>query len=114
MSILDVLLLASGYTVSARPLCCSALAVAAAQDPAPGWVAYARALSPTGTGRISYIEGYWTVPAAAKRSAAFYSPWFGIDTSDNLNLLQPVNPWVGNSWQIYNGTLSWEGWDWSC
>ena len=36
------------------------LAAAAAQDPAPGWVAYARGLSPTGKGRITYIEGYCT------------------------------------------------------
>ena len=31
----------------------------------------------------------------------------GIETSDNLNLLQPVNPWVGNEWQIYNEYYQW-------
>ena len=67
------------------------LAIVSAQDPAQGWLAYAKAVSPTGQGRLTYIEGYWNVPASPKRSNAFFSPWFGIDTSDNLNLLQPVS-----------------------
>lgn len=33
---------------------------------------------------------------------AFFSPWFGIESSDNLNLIQPVNPWTGDQWLIYN------------
>jgi hypothetical protein len=32
----------------------------------------------------------------------------GIDSSDNLNLLQPVNPWLGSSWQIYNEYFQWQ------
>ena len=30
-----------------------------------------------------------------------------LQTSDNLNLLQPVNPWLGNEWQIYNEYYQW-------
>ena len=48
------------------------------------------------------MDGWWPVGATPKRSQNFYSPWFGIDASDNLNLLQPVNPWMGNEWLIYN------------
>ena len=29
---------------------------------------------------------------------AFFSPWFGMDPDDNLNLIQPVNPWSGGAW----------------
>merc|ERR1712232_1459106 len=37
----------------------------------------------------------------------FYSPWFGIESSDNLNLIQPVNPWTGREWEIYNEYFQW-------
>ena len=33
---------------------------------------------------------------------------FGIETSDNLNLIQPVNPWTGNQWEIYNEYFQWK------
>merc|ERR1711971_881201 len=36
------------------------------------------------------------------------SPWFGIESSDNLNLIQPVNPWTGREWQIYNEYFQWK------
>lgn len=36
-----------------------------------------------------------------KSGGAFFSPWFGIESSDNLNLIQPVNPWTGTQWQMY-------------
>jgi hypothetical protein len=78
-----------------------------AQDPANGWLGYATGVYPGG-GRISFIEAYWKCGAAPKPSTAFFSPWFGIDTSDNLNLLQPVNPWTGNQWEIYNEYYQWE------
>ena len=35
-----------------------------------------------------------------RRSRSFYSPWFGMDPDDNLNLLQPVNPFTGDGWQM--------------
>jgi len=40
--------------------------------------------------------------------ARFFSPWFGIEASDNLNLIQPVNPWVEDHWEIYNEYFQWE------
>lgn len=68
------------------------LAVAAAQDPAQGWLGYATAQCPEGT-KLTLLDAYWKVGATPRNSNSFYSPWFGQDTSDNLNLLQPVNPW---------------------
>ena len=68
---------------------------------APGWLGYATASCPAGT-TLTFMDGWWPVGATPKRSQNFYSPWFGIDASDNLNLLQPVNPWMGNEWLIYN------------
>jgi hypothetical protein len=65
----------------------------AAQDPAQGWLGYAVANCPAGT-TLTLMDAYWPVGATPKRSQSFYSPWFGIDASDNLNLLQPVNPWM--------------------
>lgn len=72
-----------------------------AQDPANGWMAYAVGKMPTDVERITKLEMTWTVGAAPKRSFAFFSPWFGMDPEDNLNLIQPVNPWGGNSWSMY-------------
>lgn len=35
----------------------------------------------------------------------FYS---SVDTTDNLNLLQPVNPWFGSApWQMYTEYYQW-------
>lgn len=79
----------------------------AAQDPADGWMAYAVGKVPTGTQRITHIEMSWKVSANAKSSSAFYSPWFGMDPPDNLNLLQPVNPWGGSSWTAYTEYYQW-------
>lgn len=53
-----------------------------------GWLGYAAATSPTGKGRITYAEAYWTNGGVPSRGGAFYSPWFGIEASDNLNILQ--------------------------
>jgi len=78
-----------------------------AQDPADGWLGYAMATSDSG-GIITYIEGKWVVPDDPQEGGAFFSPWFGIEASDNLNLIQPVNPWVGDSWEIYNEYFQWE------
>jgi len=78
-----------------------------AQDPADGWLGYAMATYPQGQ-RITYMEASWTVGQNPVVGGAFFSPWFGIEASDNLNLIQPVNPWVGDSWQIYNEYFQWE------
>lgn len=86
----------------------SALAVAlvSAQDPAPGWLGYATASCPPGT-KITHYEGKWKVGQNPQPSGAFFSPWIGMDTSDNLNLLQPVNPWFGDSWSFYTEYYQW-------
>ena len=76
------------------------------KDPAEGWMGYAYAQHPSGI--ITSIEAYWRVPSNPKRGGAFFSPWFGIESEDNLNLIQPVNPWVSNRWQIYNEYFQWQ------
>jgi len=78
----------------------------AAQDPPQGWMAYARAECPAGT-RLTKFTANWDVGAQPQASEAFYSPWFGTDPADNLNLLQPVNPWLGNQWVIYTENFNW-------
>ncbi|CUG94109.1 peptidase, putative [Bodo saltans] len=80
--------------------------VVVTQDPAPGWLAYATAQCPAGT-RITHMEAKWLVGQNPPQSFAFFSPWFGIDTTDNLNLLQPVNPWLGTSWSMYTEYYQW-------
>jgi hypothetical protein len=82
------------------------ISAAVAQDPAPGWLAYATAQCPAGT-RITHMEAKWKVGQSPNPSFAFFSPWFGIDASDNLNLLQPVNPWMGTSWAMYTEYYQW-------
>lgn len=82
------------------------VALAAAQDPAPGWLAYATATCPAGE-RITHMEAKWKVGQTPPSSFAFFSPWFGIDTTDNLNLLQPVNPWEGSGWAFYTEYYQW-------
>lgn len=78
-----------------------------AQDPAPGWMAYAVGKVPEGTQRITRLEMKWTVGDDAQPSGAFYSPWFGMDPATNLNLIQPVNPWFGSSWSYYTEYFQW-------
>ena len=79
-----------------------------AQDPASGWMAYAVGKIPDSYERITYLEMSWKVGAAASPSRAFYSPWFGMDPNDNLNLIQPVNPWSGRSWSMYTEYFQWQ------
>lgn len=31
-----------------------------------------------------------------------------MDPADNLNLIQPVNPWTGNQWQFYTEYFQWQ------
>jgi hypothetical protein len=56
---------------------------------------------PPGT-RLTFLDANWNVGKTPRQSNSFYSPWFGSDPADNLNLIQPVNPWMGNEWLIYN------------
>lgn len=85
---------------SSASFCC-------AQDPANGWLAYAVGEVPAGTERITRLEMTWKVGQNPKRGNAFFSPWFGMDPQDNLNLIQPVNPWVGDGWQMYTEYFQW-------
>jgi hypothetical protein len=78
-----------------------------AQDPAEGWMAYAVGTVPDNVERITRMEATWKVSESAKPSRAFYSPWFGMDPEDNLNLIQPVNPWLGSSWAMYTEYFQW-------
>jgi hypothetical protein len=81
---------------------------AVAQDPAHGWLGYALGKNPNGgSDPLTFIEAYWTNLREPSSKSCFYSPWFGIETSDNLNLLQPVNPWMNNRWTIYNEYYQW-------
>jgi hypothetical protein len=93
-------------------LCLAVLAVLPgifAQDPASGWLGYATGLYTTNRNEpISFIEAYWKCGANPPKSNAFFSPWFGLDTTDNLNLIQPVNPWTGSQWEIYNEYYQWQ------
>lgn len=85
-----------------------------AQDPARGsWVVWAEAQCPAGTHMdrpsqcMTHFESTWTVPPNPRPSSAFFSPWIGSDTTDNLNLIQPVNPWMGDSWSFYTEVFTW-------
>ena len=80
---------------------------ATAQDPAEGWMAYAVGAMPESVTRITTLEMTWTVGEEPKHSYAFFSPWFGMDPTDNLNLIQPVNPWGGDSWSMYTEYFQW-------
>jgi hypothetical protein len=80
---------------------------ACAQDPADGWMAYAVGSIPAKYDRITRLEMTWKVGAEPRSSDAFFSPWFGMDPSDNLNLIQPVNPWLGDSWAMYTEYFQW-------
>ena len=83
------------------------LAVTKAQDPAGGWMAYAVGEVPDSVERITRLEMTWTVGAEPRHSRAFFSPWFGMDPMDNLNLIQPVNPWSGSAWSMYTEYYQW-------
>ena len=78
-----------------------------AQDPADGWMAYAVGSIPSTYERITRLEMTWTVGQTPSPSDAFFSPWFGMDPDDNLNLIQPVNPWTSESWSMYTEYYQW-------
>lgn len=79
-----------------------------AQDPAEGWMAYAVGSIPSTYERITRLEMTWKVGAQPRRSFSFFSPWFGMDPADNLNLIQPVNPWSGSAWSYYTEYYQWK------
>lgn len=85
----------------------AAAAIVVAQDPADGWMAYAVGQMPSKYKRITHLEMQWVVNHEPSSTDAFYSPWFGMDPSDNLNLIQPVNPWLGNGWVGYTEYYQW-------
>lgn len=70
-------------------------------------MAYAVGEVPQSTERITRLEMIWTVGAAPKASSSFYSPWFGMDSADNMNLIQPVNPWFYDAWYMYTEYYQW-------
>jgi len=82
-----------------------------AQDPAEGWMAYAVGAIPSKYDRITHLEMTWKVGENPSRSSAFFSPWFGMDPADNLNLIQPVNPWssgmFSSGWSMYTEYFQW-------
>lgn len=92
----------SSRTAAAAAVACLAVATlpasTLAQDPPQGWMAYAVGTVPAGTTRITRLEMKWTISNDPQPSFAFFSPWFGMDPADNMNLIQPVNPWGGSSW----------------
>ena len=86
----------------------SSMALINAQDPADGWMAYAVGSVPESVDRITRLEMKWKVSNDPDGgSNAFFSPWFGMDPSDNLNLIQPVNPWLGDGWAFYTEYFQW-------
>ena len=86
-----------------------ACSTALAADPATGWMAYAVGAPPTGVERITRLEMTWKAGAEPKHHLfAFFAPWFGMDPADNLNLIQPVNPWGGSAWSIYTEYFQWK------
>lgn len=85
----------------------SLLFLTLAQDPADGWMAYAVGRLPSTYQRITRLEMTWTVGRNPSPSNSFFSPWFGMDPADNLNLIQPVNPWSYNSWSMYTEYFQW-------
>ena len=75
------------------------------QDPSDGWLGYAKAEHPASVNNnqlITKLEAYWINLDAPKVSNALFAPWVGIGTSDHLNRIQSVNPWIAKEWQIYN------------
>merc|ERR1719198_2642851 len=81
--------------------------LARAQDPAHGWMAYAVGSIPDDANRITRLEMKWKVSENPRDSRSFFSPWFGMDPNDNLNLIQPVNPWLGRGWSMYTEYFQW-------
>eukprot|EP01063_Lacrimia_lanifica_P026088 TRINITY_DN3458_c0_g3_i2.p1 TRINITY_DN3458_c0_g3~~TRINITY_DN3458_c0_g3_i2.p1 ORF type:complete len:231 (+),score=87.95 TRINITY_DN3458_c0_g3_i2:76-768(+) len=96
-----------GMKMLSAALACAACGLASAKDPVEGWLGFATGTSPDGKGRITRAEAKWQVLDAPKQGGCFYSPWFGVESSDNMNLFQPVNPWTGGGWSAYVEYFQW-------
>lgn len=74
-------------------------------------MAFAVGAIPNGTQRVTALEMTWKCSQKPAGSGlAFFSPWFGMDPADNLNLIQPVNPWSGlmsSDWGMYTEYYQW-------
>eukprot|EP00483_Globobulimina_turgida_P008208 UN08224 len=81
------------------------------QDPASGWLGYAKAVKANNTHEmITRIEAYWKNAANPTRGGCRFCPWFGIESSDNFNLIQPVNVWHNSgsdNWIVMNEYYQW-------
>eukprot|EP01084_Bolivina_argentea_P271777 462528_1 len=82
------------------------------QDPASSWLGYGKAVKPNNTDDeiITRIDVYWKNCDNPTRSGCRFCPWFGIESSDNLNLIQPVNVWENSGqsdWIIMNEYYQW-------
>lgn len=90
----------SSATFVLRFVMMSSIWLVDAQDPAEGWLGYAMAEHERAI--VTRLEVYWQNTDAPKTvSNAFFSPWIGIGTSDRMNIIQCVNPWVGSQWESY-------------
>ena len=83
------------------------------QDPASSWLGYAKAVKPNNTMNeiITRIDVYWKNCNNPTRDGCRFCPWFGIESSDNLNLIQPVNVWDNsgrNDWIVMNEYFQWK------
>eukprot|EP01084_Bolivina_argentea_P320400 555908_1 len=81
------------------------------QDPAGSWLGYAKAVKANNTDEIiTRIDVYWKNANNPTRSGCRFCPWFGIESSDNENLIQPVNVWDNSGrddWIIMNEYFQW-------
>eukprot|EP01084_Bolivina_argentea_P084854 153413_1 len=80
------------------------VAVVSCQDPGKTWLSYAKAVDPENRTNviITRMEAYWIVGNIPKTLECYFTPWFDIETSDNSNELQPVNPCHNGQWELYN------------
>jgi len=57
---------------------------------------------------MTHYEAKWKVGNNPTVGGAFYSPWNGCDTTDNMNLIQSVSPWLGSNWVGYTEYYEWD------
>jgi hypothetical protein len=82
-SVASDMLACSAFAACSVAILALSLSIVFAKDPAEGWLGYATAVSPSGSGRITFAEAYWVVPENPREGGAFYSPWFGIEVGKN-------------------------------
>lgn len=86
-------------------------ALVLAQDPGPNWIAYAKTTCPRSDQIITKMSARWYIPENGldmTSSGEFWTPWFGIETTDNMNLLQPVTAWGPDSWTLSTEYFQWK------